>query len=96
MKKIMYAGLEATSTMDINGKCAEYQLGEHHEAEYGREWDGDVLGYVYNLDLEDGCEIVEAGSFTICNEPAGAVIISTNGEPSEIFWAEEASEEEEV
>lgn len=97
MKKIMYAGLEPTGTMDINRRnYTEYQLGETHEAEYGREWDGYVLGYVHNLDLEDGCEIVEAGSITIHNKPAGAVIVSTNGEPSEIFWAEEASEEEEV
>ena len=97
MKKIMYAGLEPTGTMDINRRnYTEYQLGETHEAEYGREWDGYVLGYVHYLDLEDGCEIVEAGSITIHNKPAGAVIVSTNGEPSEIFWAEEASEEEEV
>lgn len=89
MKKIMYAGLEPTLSMDIGGNYNEYQLGEHHEAEYGREWDGDVLGYVHNLDLEDGCEIVEAGSFTIHNEPEGAILITFEGKPSEIFWAEE-------
>ena len=89
MKKIMYAGLEPTLSMDIDGNYNEYQLGEHHEAEYGREWDGDVLGYVHNLDLEDGCEIVEAGSFTIHNKPEGATLVAFEGKPSEISWAEE-------
>ena len=90
MKKIMYAGLEPTGTMDINRRnYTEYQLGETHEAEYGREWDGDVAGYVANLDLEDGCEIVEAGSFTIHNKPEGAILIAFEGKPSEIFWADE-------
>lgn len=96
MKKIMCAILNTNGATDADGNDTEYQLGEINEAEYGRELDGDVIGYVANLDLEDGCEIVEAGSFTIHNKPAGAVIVSTNGEPSEIFWAEEASEEEEV
>lgn len=96
MKKIMYGMLNATGTADVDGNYTEYQFCETGEAEYGREWGGDVIGYVANLDLEDGCEILEAGSFTIHNKPEGAVIVSTNGEPSEIFWAEEASEEEEV
>ena len=90
MKKIMYAMLNDSGTTDADGNYTEYQLGETSEAEYGREWNGDVSGYVENLDLEDGCEIVEAGRFTIHNKPEGAVIVSTNGEPSEIFWAEEA------
>lgn len=90
MKKIMYAGLEPTLTTDIDGNYDEYQLGETHEAEYGREWDGNVLGYVYNLDGEDGCEIVEAINVTIHDKPEGAIMITFNGNPSEIYWAEEA------
>ena len=89
MKKIMYAMLNTTGTADAAGNDAEYQLGEINEAEYGREWNGDVTGYVANLDLEDGCEIVEAGSFTIHNKPEGAILITFEGKPSEIFWAEE-------
>lgn len=89
MKKIMYAMLNAAGTTDADGNYTEYQLGETHEAEYGREWDGDVTGYVANLDLEDGCEIVEAGSITIHNKPEGAILITFEGKPSEIFWAEE-------
>lgn len=95
MKKIMYAGLEPTLSMDTDGNYNEYQLGEHHEAEYGREWDGDVLGYVYNLDSEDGDEIVEEINVTIHNEPEGAIMITFNGKPSEIYWAEELSWQDE-
>lgn len=89
MKKIMYAMINTNGATDADGNDTEYQLGETHEAEYGREWDGDVTGYVANLDLEDGCEIVEAGSFTIHNKPEGAILITFEGKPSEIFWAEE-------
>ena len=89
MKKIMYAMLNAAGATDDDGNDAEYQLGEINEAEYGREWDGDILGYVENLDLEDGFEIVESGSFTIHNKPAGAILITFEEKPSEIFWAEE-------
>ena len=89
MKKIMYAILNTNGATDADGNNAEYQLGEINEAEYGREWNGDVAGYVANFDLEDGCEIVEAGSFTIHNKPEGAILIAFEGKPSEIFWAEE-------
>ena len=89
MKKIMCAMLNAAGATDVGGNDAEYQLGEINEAEFGREWDGDALGYVANLDLEDGCDIVEAGSFTIHNKPEGAILITFEGKPSEIFWAEE-------
>ena len=89
MKKIMCAMLNTNGATDAGGNDAEYQLGEINEAEFGREWNGDVLGYVANLDLEDGCEIVEAGSFTIHNKPEGAILVAFEGKPSEIFWAEE-------
>ena len=89
MKKIMCAILNTNGATDADGNDTEYQLGEINEAEYGREWDGNVLGYVENLDLEDGCEIVEAGGFTIHNKPEGAILIAFEGKPSEIFWAEE-------
>ena len=90
MKKIMYAMLNTNGATDAGGNDTEYQLGEINEAEYGREWNGDVAGYVANLDLEDGFEIVEAGRFTIHNKPEGAILITFGGKPSEIFWAEEA------
>lgn len=89
MKKIMYAMLNAAGATDAAGNDAEYQFCETSEAECGREWDGDVLGYVANLDLEDGFEIVEAGSITINNKPEGAILVAFEGKPSEIFWAEE-------
>ena len=48
MKKIMWAGLNENTTE------GEFQWMEASEAEYGREWDGDVEGYVANLDMEEG------------------------------------------
>ena len=89
MKKIMYAMLNTNGATDADGNDTEYQLGEINEAKYGREWNGDVAGYVANLDLEDGFEIVEAGSITIHNKPEGAILVAFEGKPSEIFWADE-------
>lgn len=46
MKKIMYAGLNETLTEN------EYAWIESTEAEFGREWDGDVEGYLENSDID--------------------------------------------
>lgn len=84
MKKIMYAEIEAAST------DGEYVLSESSEAEYGEEWDGNVLGYVENLDLPEGIEIGGEYSGAIHNLPEGAVVLVNKGEPVEIYWVADA------
>lgn len=87
MVKIMYAGLNATGTTDINGRNCEWAWAESSEAEYGEEWEGNVLGYVENLDLSEGVEISGEYVGSIHNLPEGAVVLTQEGEPIEIYWA---------
>ena len=82
MKKIMYAEIEAAST------DGEYVLSESSEAEYGEEWDGNVQGYVENLDLPEDMEIGGEYSGSIHNLPEGAVVLTMDGRPVEAYWAE--------
>lgn len=97
MITIMYAVLYHTNTTDMGENYVECQLGETFEADCGREWDGDVLGYVHNniVDEDEGITIDEHPTYAIHNEPDGAIVISVNGEPSEIYWAEEIEKVEE-
>ena len=37
----------------IDGTYWNRQMGESFEVEYGEEWDGDVIGYLNNLDSSD-------------------------------------------
>lgn len=92
MKAIFTAHLNPTGTTDMNGNNCEWAWTECREEEYGREWDGDVVGYVANLELEDGYEVVDEYDGTIHNLPEGAIVIACNGEPCAIYWAEEVEE----
>lgn len=86
-KKIMFAGLR----QDTNTSEKIYCFSEVSEADHGGEWDGNVAGYVENLDADFDClEITSADAFTICNAPENAlclVDIATE-EPLEIYWEE--------
>lgn len=84
MKKIMYAGLNESLTEN------EYERIESTEAEFGREWDGDVEGYLENSDIDlDEYRMVRGGHI-IHNLPEEAIILEKDGKPVEIWWAEEA------
>lgn len=87
MKKIMSANLTTTNTDN------EYQWIECNEEEYGREWNGDVLGYVQNL-LDDPDNIMDTFEGAIHNLPHGAVIVGYEGLPHSIFWAEDVEDGE--
>lgn len=67
----------------------EWQLGESSLLPFGREWDGDVKGYVENLELPDGVEILEECPYTVHNLPANAIIVLCCGNPVECYWAKE-------
>lgn len=86
MEKIMYAGITATETAN------EYCLTESHEAEFGREWDGDIKAYLRNA-AEDEDAVLEAMGReyigAIHNLPAGAIVLTAEGgTPVECYWAE--------
>lgn len=88
MKKILTATLSANGTTDKNGRLCEWDWAESSEVEYGNEWDGDVFGYVNNLDLEEGFEINGNYDGAIHNLPEDSVVVTCEGVPVEIFWAE--------
>lgn len=68
-----------------------------NEAEYGYEWDGNVAAYLANLDMEEGCEVrnyVEGITLyedfgAHCN-PENVTYIYYDGEPSEIWFSDDA------
>lgn len=88
MQKIMHAMLRATVATDQSGSHCEWDWVESSEAEHGREWNGDVKGYADNLELPDGVEIDGEYSGSIHNLPEGAVVLTHNGKPITICWAE--------
>ena len=70
------------------------QMSEINEAEYSAEWNGDVEGYIANLDLDEAitCEPgipgdiqQNFGPYT----PEAIVTLSLNGEPREVWFAAE-------
>lgn len=81
MKKILTAIIKSTNSEDI------YQYSESDSVEYGEQWNGDALGYVENLDLPNGVEINGDYSGSISNLPSGAVVLTENGRPIEIYWS---------
>ena len=95
MKAIFSAPLHPTLTTDMDGNYCEWAWTESSEEEYGREWDGNVAGYVANLELDDGYEVIDEYDGTIHNLPEGAIVVAYNGEPCEMYWAEEVKNEEE-
>ena len=74
----------------------EYQLIEVNECEYSEEWDGNMVGYIYNL-LDDGdYEIIENPdlgnihhSVMISDDaPKNIVLLADkDGTPLELYWA---------
>lgn len=72
-------------------KCGEdeWQLGESSLLPFGREWDGNVKGYVENLELPDEAEIVDHVEYTIHNLPSNAIIVLCCGVPVECYWSKE-------
>ena len=89
MKKIIYATLVPTMTMNENGEYCEFSYNEASEAEYGEEWNGNVIGYVENLDLDDNLEISSDYVGAIHNEPDGAIVLvdQQTKHPVEMFWS---------
>lgn len=75
----------------------EYQLVEVNECEYSEEWDGNVVGYIYNL-LDGGdYEIIENpdlgninhSMMVSDNSPKNIVLLADkDGTPLEVYWAE--------
>lgn len=88
MKKIMTACLDR----DCNADKEVYGYAEVSEADYGDEWDGDVLGYIKNADWYDSDidEIISADELTIYNQPENAYVVAREGHISSMFWAVEA------
>lgn len=99
MKTIMFAQLNPTHTTHMDG-TTDYQWVEKDEAENGREWNGDVEGYVDNYidicrDIND-IELHIVDDASIHNEPAGAIVLADeNGFPCEMFWADDVEDDEE-
>lgn len=88
MLKIMYAMLTPTGTLDNEGAPCEWAWAESTEAEHGREWNGDAAAYVANLDLPEDVEIGGEYSGSVQNLPEGAVVLTRDGAPTTIYWAE--------
>ena len=88
MSKIYLASLQLTQTTNIEGNYCEWQWSEVQEAEYGEEWNGDVIGYVENLDLDENTLINGIYNGSIHNLPENAVILVNEAEPIEIYWCE--------
>jgi hypothetical protein len=86
MKKILTACLQSTNT------DGEYQYSESNAAEYGEEWDGDVLGYVDNLELDESISINGEYDGSIHNLPADVVVLVEARRPITIYWATEDEE----
>lgn len=88
-KKIFSASLVPNMTMKMEGNYCEYEWIEKNEEEYGEQWNGDVQGYVENLDgFGDEFEIKDFNDIGIHRKPQGAIIVG-NSNPTMIFWAEE-------
>lgn len=88
MKKIMTACLDR----DCNANEEAYGYYEVSEADYGDEWDGDVIGYIKNADWYDSDidKIISANELTIYNQPESAYVVAREGHISSMFWAVEA------
>lgn len=97
MKKIMFAGLHPSPfNYDENGNYTNFVWEESSEAEYGREWNGNVKAYMLNADYDED-SLNRDYNGTIENFPDGAiVVVDDSGDPSEIWWAEEVTEKDEA
>lgn len=90
MLKIFEARLNACEYQPIH---IDFDWAEACECEYGHEWNGNVAGYVANLDIDgDNYAVVTADEceHSIVNVPAdGALVLVDNstGYPVEMYWA---------
>lgn len=94
MKKIYYAGL------NYNVCDETYEMIDSTECEYGDEWNGDVQGYIENLDIEEAYTLEDESALGNIHQPStwnpipGSIyVMMINGEPSEIYWATEEEDE---
>ena len=89
MKKfnIMSAVLTPNGTTDTEGHYCEFAYTETVKEEYGEEWNGDIKGYVENLDTD--FIILDIYKGAIHNLPENVIIVGTeDGTPMAIFWNE--------
>lgn len=95
MLKIYYTILSQDFNADVSGHAYGWTYGD--EAEYGKDWNGDVKGYLENcLDMDDFA-LVPADHFNIIDTRSNAlaVVDTRTGEPVEMYWAEDAEAEAE-
>ena len=89
MKKIMTATINPCTET-----TGEYHLSEAREAEFGREWGGNIRAYILNAsEDEDAALAAMARECTgaIHDLPAGAIVLSSeDGTPLECYWVAEA------
>lgn len=87
MEKIMSAIIRPCTET-----TGEYRLSESHEAEFGREWGGNIRAYILNAsEDEDAAREAMAREYpgAIHDLPAGAIVLTAEGgTPVECYWAE--------
>ena len=90
MKKIFYAGI------------TDHQMGEINEAAYSADFGGDVAAYIeQNIELDDqGMRLIEDDNLGDIQQNFGpynpeniCVIRDANGDPVEVWFAAETTEE---
>ena len=88
MKKIMTATINPCTET-----TGEYHLSEAREAEFGREWGGNIRAYILNAsEDEDAAREAMAREYpgAIHNLPTGAVVLTAeDGRPVECYGAVE-------
>ena len=78
MKKIMAATINPCTET-----TGEYHLSEAREAEFGREWGGNIRAFILNA-------MAREYPGAIHNLPTGAVVLTAeDGRPVECYWAVE-------
>jgi hypothetical protein len=86
--KIMSAMLHPTGATRTDGTPCEWAWTEASEEDFGREWNGNVEGYVENA-ADNAEDINRAWTGDIHNLPGRAVVlVNADGQPYQIFWAE--------
>jgi len=90
MKNIYFAAINPNSD-------GTYNMGVISEAEYSFDWAGEVAAYLANLDMEEGCTIVESPENVTIYENFGAhrnienvTYVYYNGEPVQVWFAADA------
>lgn len=94
MKTIIIAALNKQITSDM------YEFAEKNEGPMGREWNGNVAGYVDNyIDISrdiNGVELHIVDGISVRNEPADAIIVADENDSNLwMFWSEDVEDDEE-